>query len=225
MASSTTSRAARRAGNPRATPSSRVRHRSAAPAGAAASLDWSAASTGCSRSRLWAETTRRLLLGRDRLGIKPLFYAALDDAFVFASEIKALLQHPDVARVGQHRTRSRVPGFPIAGGLGDDVQGHPQDAAGRCHHGLAAGPRDPVAEVLVAPLARSGAGGTSGARRPRRSQVHAAARGRAPVDQRRPGRRLPERRRGLEPDYDVHPILPPRQPAAHLLGRVRRTRV
>lgn len=34
---------------------------------------------------------QRLVLGRDRLGIKPLFYAALPDRFLFASELKAIL--------------------------------------------------------------------------------------------------------------------------------------
>jgi asparagine synthase (glutamine-hydrolysing) len=39
----------------------------------------------------------RLLLARDRFGEKPLFYARRDDAFVFGSELTALLRHPSVA--------------------------------------------------------------------------------------------------------------------------------
>lgn len=41
---------------------------------------------------------RRLLLARDRLGIKPLYYYQSRDLFVFASEIKAILAHPSVPR-------------------------------------------------------------------------------------------------------------------------------
>ena len=46
---------------------------------------------------LWDRRERQLLLARDRCGIKPLYYARAGNAFVFASEIKALLQHPGLA--------------------------------------------------------------------------------------------------------------------------------
>jgi asparagine synthase (glutamine-hydrolysing) len=42
--------------------------------------------------------TASLLLARDRLGEKPLWYAALADRIVFASEAPALLRHPGVTR-------------------------------------------------------------------------------------------------------------------------------
>ena len=40
---------------------------------------------------LWDQANRRLLLARDRLGIKPLYYFKADGALLFASEIRALL--------------------------------------------------------------------------------------------------------------------------------------
>jgi len=43
---------------------------------------------------IWDEKKRKLLLARDRIGIKPLFYAYNDKGLAFASEPKALLQLP-----------------------------------------------------------------------------------------------------------------------------------
>jgi len=47
---------------------------------------------------LWDAPRRQLLLARDRLGIKPLYYADIDDGVVFASELKPILQRPDIGR-------------------------------------------------------------------------------------------------------------------------------
>jgi asparagine synthase (glutamine-hydrolysing) len=47
---------------------------------------------------IWDTAQRRLLLARDRLGIKPLYYVALPDGLAFASELKPLLQLPEVSR-------------------------------------------------------------------------------------------------------------------------------
>jgi len=41
---------------------------------------------------------KRLFLGRDRFGEKPLFYYQNDKIFAFASELKSLLQHPQIPR-------------------------------------------------------------------------------------------------------------------------------
>lgn len=47
---------------------------------------------------IWDDFGRQLFLARDRIGIKPLFYAPLDKGIVFASEMKAILAHPGVKR-------------------------------------------------------------------------------------------------------------------------------
>jgi len=48
---------------------------------------------------VWDQTRGRLLLARDRLGQKPLFYRAEAGRLLFASELKAILQVPGVPRV------------------------------------------------------------------------------------------------------------------------------
>ena len=47
---------------------------------------------------LWTESSRRLVLARDRLGIKPLYIAHLGQDLLFGSELKALFIHPEITR-------------------------------------------------------------------------------------------------------------------------------
>jgi asparagine synthase (glutamine-hydrolysing) len=47
---------------------------------------------------IWDRPRRRLVLARDRMGKKPLYYALAGRELIFASEIKALLVHPRVDR-------------------------------------------------------------------------------------------------------------------------------
>jgi asparagine synthase (glutamine-hydrolysing) len=46
----------------------------------------------------WDQKTGELFIARDRIGIKPLYYAVVDDQLLFASEIKSLLACPKIER-------------------------------------------------------------------------------------------------------------------------------
>ena len=65
-------------------------------------LEWD---TGCfARLRgmfataIWCNSQQRLVLARDRMGIKPLYIAERGDDLLFASELKGILVHPEVER-------------------------------------------------------------------------------------------------------------------------------
>jgi asparagine synthase (glutamine-hydrolysing) len=47
---------------------------------------------------IWSETGKRLILARDRIGIKPLYLCRAGRDIVFGSELKALFAHPQVTR-------------------------------------------------------------------------------------------------------------------------------
>lgn len=47
---------------------------------------------------LWTESSRRLVLARDHMGIKPLYFARRGKDLYFGSELKAILSHPEIDR-------------------------------------------------------------------------------------------------------------------------------
>ena len=47
---------------------------------------------------VWTQSCRRLVLARDRMGIKPLYYCVRDGEIFFGSELKCIFAHPKVPR-------------------------------------------------------------------------------------------------------------------------------
>jgi asparagine synthase (glutamine-hydrolysing) len=61
-------------------------------------LDCISSFNGMFAFAIWDARTQRLNLVRDRFGVKPVYYYFDGRKFIFASEIKAILAHPDVPR-------------------------------------------------------------------------------------------------------------------------------
>ena len=87
---------------------------------------------------IWDAPRRSLLLARDRLGIKPLYYAATPEGLLFGSELKALLQSPWLSRgldregLGAYLQYGYVPDpLSILDGVSEAAAGPHADGAGR----------------------------------------------------------------------------------------------
>lgn len=81
---------------------------------------------------IWDETNKRLFMGRDRLGVKPLFISRVGQGIVFGSEIKALLAHPAIEPVVSETGLSeifsigpaRTPGVGVFENIEELLPGH-----------------------------------------------------------------------------------------------------
>lgn len=60
---------------------------------------------------VWDEMKEQLFIGRDRLGVKPLFFAEHSGGILFGSEIKAILAHPEMKAVMNQEGLSEVFGL------------------------------------------------------------------------------------------------------------------
>ena len=137
---------------------------------------------------LWDSRRHQLLLARDRVGKKPLFYSERDGAVSFASELAALMQDPEVPREIDHQALDAylaygcvpAPLSAFARGAQVDAGQHPR-LPRRAHPHRAL-----LASGLLTEASRAAGGGAA-----RGDSRHAPA-GRAAADGRgRSHRRLP----------------------------------
>lgn len=114
---------------------------------------------------VWDVDRRRLLMGRDRLGVKPLFYWQRGRKLVFASEMKAILAHPEVDPVVEAdglaevlaMGPARTPGHGIFRRMHELRAGHlltfgPDGARTRPYWGLVSAPHEESAAETASHL-------------------------------------------------------------------------
>ena len=81
---------------------------------------------------VWDGKRNRLFLARDRIGVKPLFYCGTKGSFLFASELKAILAHPEISpKLGRRGLAeifavgpARTPGSGVFSGIYELKPGH-----------------------------------------------------------------------------------------------------
>ncbi len=183
---SASSRVAATASPPTATPrSSSTSTRSTATAS-------SSGCGGCSRSPSGTTARRRLLLARDRFGIKPLYYRHVGGELSFASELKAMLEQPGFSR--------QIDPEAIAAYLAFNSIPAPltifAEARKLSRASCWSGERGEIEQVRYARPGPVAADETS-ARAPPSSWPGSCARSLARLDPRPPGRRRPGRRPAL----------------------------
>ncbi len=90
-------------------------------------LEWDVAAFGRLRgmfaAAFWNEAGRRLVLLRDRMGIKPLYYSRHGQDLYFGSEMKAILLHPEIERNLNPRALDRYLAMNYAPGTETLVEG------------------------------------------------------------------------------------------------------
>ena len=180
---------------------------------------------------VWDAPKRRLLLARDRLGVKPLYWARRGDVLLFGSEIKAILAsglvdpQANVAAIPELLSTRYIAGADtLFRGVQKLLPGHllvfeRGDARIRQYLGRAAGSTRSGA-CRVAPERP-----TATRRRCRRS-IQRASRGIRPSssDERRSARRVPLRR-NRQQRRGRHHGTPDRSAAPDLLRGIRRARL
>ena len=98
-------------------------------------LEWDVESfpklRGMFAAALWNEASRRLVLARDRMGIKPLYFAWRGGEIYFGSELKTILLHPEIERRIDAEGLDRYLSTNYAAGTHTLVEGYRKIAAGQ----------------------------------------------------------------------------------------------